>query len=189
MLLEETASIFATSKLRNHSQRVAHTTRGTTSQDLRSPTTFLAALDQVVLQPHWTCLLSDLLLVGPSPMLETLRFPDPWTRQRCSFTANLTRSQRIDVDKRVTIRVVVVDACAVAQGGGWMRKRWQPLSEEESSKRDSCCWHRPATAKSADAQSIVTTRNTQFTRGLCLNFHFTTSPCCVSASRCCGTPQ
>ena len=49
-------------------------------QDLRFPITLLAALDQVVLQPHWTCLLSDLLLVGPFPMLETLRFPDSlWT--------------------------------------------------------------------------------------------------------------
>ena len=73
--------------------------------------------------------------------------------QRTSFTANLTRSQRIDVDKRVTFRVVVVDACAFALARGWVLKRWQLFSEEGPSKRD----YRPATAKSADAQSIVTT--------------------------------
>lgn len=140
MLLEEIASIFATSKLKNHSQRVAHITRGTTSGTRPA----LSHHPSGSFGPGGTPTTLHLFTFRFAPGgsfanagdAEIARAPVDST-QRCSFTTNLTRSQRINVDKRVTFRVVVVDACAFAPARGWMRKRWQLLSVEGPSKRDA----------------------------------------------------
>ena len=99
----------------------------------------MTALDQVVLQPHWTCSLSDLLLVGPSPMLETPRFPDP-----CGLHPAMSVHRKPHTFPRGLTWTSVsrfawwgVDASAVVLEKGGMRKRWQLLSEEGPSKRDS----------------------------------------------------
>ena len=181
MLLEEIASIFATSELRNHWQRVAHTTRGTTSETRPA----LSHYPSGSFGPGGTPTSLDLFTFRFAPRgsfsnagdAEISRPPVDST-QRSSFTANFTRSQRIDVDKRVTFRVVVVDACdfrgskrlGAKEMAGLVRRR--TLQARLPAKVCRRSEHRH--------------NNTQFRRGSCLNFHFTTSPCCVAASRCCG---
>ena len=137
MLLEEIASIFATSKLRNHWQRVAHTTRGTTSETRPALSHHLSGS----VGPGGTPTSLDLFTFRFAPGRSFSNAGDAKISRPLWTPPSYIRSPQISHVPRgltwTSVCVVVVDASAVAPARGWMRKRWELLSEEGPSKRDS----------------------------------------------------